>query len=148
MSPHSLEFVHRKSVLVAVTAIAVAVGILAPAQNLGMRFAAPFMAMFALGGGYLVGWLPLQFQAVIWGSVAAGFLRALCLFFFYLFLVASVGNAAMVPSIAEELRADGITVGMYIALYVPGCLGAAAGAHRVYSSLLPPNTSFERTREG
>jgi hypothetical protein len=147
MLPHSPEFAHRKSFLVAATAIAMAVGIVAPAHDSSTRLAAPFMAMIGLGGGYLAGWLPLQFQTLIWRNVAAGPLRVLCLFIFYLFLVAGVVNVLLSPNVADELGVRGMTMGLYVALCVPACIGAAAGAHRVYATLLPPNISLGRARE-
>jgi hypothetical protein len=131
MFPHEESAPYRRPVLLVVTMVAALVGIVAPGQSIGMRLASPFMALAAVGGGYAVGWLVLKFQALIWGRIAPRAVRGLCLAFFYLFVVGTLLNLLLYPSIAPDLKAEGISFANFVAM-LPAGLGAAAGAYRVY----------------
>jgi hypothetical protein len=79
-----------------------------------------------------VGWLPLKVQALLWSGMLPGLIRGLCLFVFYFFSVGAVVNLLAFPFLAEELKTEGISFSQFI-LMLPAGLGAAAGAHHVFT---------------
>jgi hypothetical protein len=134
MLPHDARNPYRKPILIAVTLLAMLVGIGAPGQPIEIRLATPFMAIVAVVGGFLVGWLPLRFQVLLWCRVAPRALRGLCLCVFYFFLIGTLASLALYPIFADELRSEGFTLGTF-ALPLPAGVGAAAGAYRAYADI-------------
>jgi hypothetical protein len=132
MFPHEESATHHWSLILVATACAALFGILANGQSIGMRLASPFMALAAVGGGFVVGWLVLKFQVLIWGRIFPRAVRGLCLTFFYLFVGGTLLCLFLYPSMALDLNAQGISLADFL-LMVPAGLGAAAGVHRVYS---------------
>jgi len=131
--PHRPEFRYRQHI---VLGAAIACGLVAPWQadlSLPMRIASPFMAIGVVGLGFPVGWFPLKIQALLWSGMLPGLIRGLCLFVFYFFSVGAVANLVAFPFLAEDLKTEGITFSQFI-LMLPAGLGAAAGAHRVFTS--------------
>jgi hypothetical protein len=96
-----------------------------------MRLLSPAIAILPGALGFAVGWLPLKFHAVLWSSLAPKAMGFLCLAFFYAFSIGGLLNAVGYPFMAAELETEGITLAHHI-LMIPACVGAAAGAHRVY----------------
>jgi hypothetical protein len=92
------------------------------------------MAIVAVVGGFLVGWLPLRLQVLLWCRIAPRALRALCLFVFYSFLIFTLGSLALYPIFADELRSKGFTLGTF-ALLLPAGVGVAVGAYRAYADI-------------
>jgi hypothetical protein len=143
--PHQPEFGYRQHIVVGTIVVC---GLLAAVQAdvaVAMRVASPFVAIWVAGMGFLVGWLPLKVQAMLWPKALPGLVRGLCLFVFYFFSVASVFNLLAFPFLAEELQTEGITFSKFI-LMVPAGVGAAAGAHRVFTSISSSN-ALHATRE-
>jgi hypothetical protein len=62
-----------------------------------------------------------------------------------IFSVASVFNLFAFPFLAEELKTEGITFSKFILMLSAG-LGAAAGAHKVFTSV-SSNNALHATRE-
>lgn len=130
--PHQPEFSFRQHI---VFGAAVACGLVAALPtdlSVPMRIAAPFIAIVVVGLGFPVGWLPLKVQALLWSRLLPGLIRGLCLFVFYFFSVGAVVNLLAFPFLAEDLKTEGITFSQFI-LMLPAGLGAAAGAHRVFT---------------
>jgi len=128
--PHQPEFAHRQHI---VLGTAIACGFVAALQgdvSVPMRIASPFIAIWVVGLGFLVGWLPLKVQALLWSRMLPGLIRGLCLFVFYFFSAGALINLLAYPFLAEDLKAEGISFSQFI-LVLPAGLGAAAGAHRV-----------------
>lgn len=130
--PHRPEFSYRQHI---VLGTAIACGLVAAVQadlSVPMRIASPFIAIWFVGLGFLVGWFPLKIQALLWSRMLPGLIRRLCLFVFYLFSAGAVVNLLAFPFLAEDLKTEGITFSQFI-LMLPAGLGAAAGAHRVFT---------------
>lgn len=106
MLPHESAYRHRKPIFIGTTLLGILLDVVAPSQPVELRLAAPMLALVALVGGFLVGWLPLRFQALLWARVAPRVLRVLCLTFFYLFLFGTLLSIASYPFFAEELNAQ------------------------------------------
>jgi hypothetical protein len=143
--PHQPEFGYRQHIVLGTIVVC---GLLAATQAdvaVAMRVASPFVAIWVAGMGFLVGWLPLKVQAMLWSKALPGVVRVLCLFVFYFFSVASVLNLLAFPFLAEELKTEGITFSKFI-LMLPAGLGAAAGAHKVFTSV-SSNNALHATRE-
>lgn len=90
--PHQPEFSYRQHI---VFGAAVACGLVAALQadlSVPMRIAAPFIAIWVVGLGFVVGWFPLKVQALLWSRLLPGLLRGLCLFVFYFFSAGAVAN--------------------------------------------------------
>jgi hypothetical protein len=130
--PHQPEFRYRQHI---VFGAAIACGLVAALQtdlSVPMRIAAPFIAIWVVGLGFLVGWFPLKVQALLWPRLLPRSIRGLCLFAFYVFSVGAVLNLLAFPVLAEDLNTQGISFTQFI-LMLPAGLGAAAGAHRVFT---------------
>lgn len=146
MPPHELAYRNRKPIFIGTTLIAAVIGIVAPSQPLEVRLVAPMLALVAFMGGFMVGWFPLRFQALLWSRVAPDALRMICLVTFYLFFLGTLFSILLYPLFAGELKSEGFTLGAF-ALLLPAGAGASAGALRAYSAVASPNTSLERTRK-
>src|SRR5690349_17598551 len=104
--PHQQEFGYRQHI---VLGTAVACGLLAALQedlSVPMRVASPFIAIWFVGLGFVVGWIPLKVQALVWSRTLPGLIRGLCLFVFYFFLVVVVVNLFAFPFLAEDLKTE------------------------------------------
>jgi hypothetical protein len=130
--PHQPEFSYRQHI---VLGTAIACGFVAALQtdlSVPMRIASPFIALWVVGLGFLVGWFPLKVQALLWSRLLPGLIRGLCLFVFYFFSVGSMVNLLAFPLLAEDLKTEGISFSQFI-LMLPAGIGATAGAHRVFT---------------
>jgi hypothetical protein len=132
--PHQPGFGYRQHIVLGTIVVS---GLFAAVQAdvaVAMRVASPFIAIWVAGMGFLVGWLPLRVQAMLWSKALPGLVSGLCLFVFYFFSVASVFSVFAFPFLAEELKTEGITFSRFI-LMLPAGVGAAAGAHKVFTRI-------------
>lgn len=130
--PHRPEYLYRRHVFWSSIVVCAALALVAPGFTWPVRLAIPGFVLFAAAAGYLVGWLPLKLQAVIWSRLFPGFIAFMCLAAFYFFSIASIINLLAYPFLLEYFAEQGISFGQMVA-FLPAGIGAAAGAHRVFS---------------
>jgi len=130
--PHRPEFPHRRRILWVTVAVCTAAALIAPGFEWPMRLALPGFVLFATGAGYAVGWLPLKVQAVLFADAMPRVIAFFCLTAFYFFSISVVGNLIAYALIPEDFSLEGMTFGELLAM-LPAGMGAAAGAHRVFS---------------
>jgi hypothetical protein len=130
--PHQPDFSYRQHIVFGAAVVCGLVAALQADLSVPMRVAAPFIAIWVVGLGFLVGWFPLKVQALLWSRLLPGLIRGLCLFVFYFFSLGTVANLLAFPFLAEDLKTQGISFSQFI-LMLPAGLGAAAGAHRVFT---------------
>jgi len=106
MAIHDRAFPYRQHFMFGAVFIAMLVGIAAPGQPLGVRLAAPFMAVFAIYAGLMMGWIVLKVQVLLWGRIAPVALRRLSLVFFYLFFFGNFAEFSRI-SICGERSTEG-----------------------------------------
>ncbi len=129
--PHRPEFPHRQRIWIATTMGCGLLAMVVPDLSGPVRWLAPAIAVCTGGLGYVVGWAPLKFHAVIWSGLLPTLMGFFCLTVFYFFSVGSVLNLVAFPFMAADLKSEGITF-VHLLLMLPAGVGAAAGAHRVY----------------
>ena len=128
--PHHPDFPYRARLLWGSTAVCALIGAASPGLSLPMRVATPVFSVLCVGLGFLAGWLLLQFHAFLWAHLFPRLLNGLCLFFFYFFCIGTAVQILIVPFIGDSLRAQGMSLGEFVA-FLPAGMGAAAGAYRV-----------------
>ena len=143
--PHRVKFPYRRWIFLGAVAAAIVTSAAWPGQSVQARLAAPFMCLLAVGAGFVVGWLPPMFQAKL-GWPSGRLVRGFCLLGFYFFIFGTLLCLVQLALYADELRQIGTPFGELIP-FLPAGLGAAAGLHHVYSTLLSPNASLEPTRD-
>jgi hypothetical protein len=131
MLPHHPGFPHRQRIWIATTLACGLLAMVVPGLSGLMRWLAPAIAVWIGALGYIVGWVPLKFHAVIWSSALPKPMGFLCLTVFYIFSAGTLLNLLAYPFLAAELKVEGITLAHFL-LMLPAGVGAAAGAHRVY----------------
>jgi hypothetical protein len=139
--PHQPEFPYRLHCLFAVLAGALIAGAFHPG-HLGPRLANPAWTVGAVGAGFLMTWLVLQFNVAA-KIVSRRSIRRFSLIAFYFYAPPATVSIA-VCAISGWTRDD---ILFHLMISLPSAFGASAGAYMVYETLLPPNTSLERTRE-
>ena len=133
MALHDRAFPYRKHFMFGAVLVAMLLGITAPGQPLGLRLVAPVMAIFAIIGGFMVGWLVLKFQVLLWGRIAPRAVLRLSLAFFYLFFFGTLLALVAYPLVAGRLHQEGLSAAA-LAL-IPIGVGVAASAFRIYVDL-------------